>query len=183
MESLKIIAELSEYTKNFIEYAENLKKSSLDELNWRQRVDSWSVLECLEHLNLYGDYYLPEIKKSLNNHQTKPLRHFKSGFLGDYFANSMLPKEKLNKMNTFKDKNPIHSALTYSTIDRFLTQQHELLTLLETAKNANLEKIKIAVTLSKFIKIKLGDTFRFVIYHNLRHIEQIKKIRSEMPRQ
>ncbi|RXM56703.1 hypothetical protein BOQ60_25350, partial [Chryseobacterium sp. CH1] len=30
----------------------------------------------------------------------------------------------------------------------------------------DLEKTKTSISISKLIKLKLGDTFRFVIYHN-----------------
>lgn len=91
----------------------------------------------------------------------------------------MLPKEKLNKMKTFKDKNPIGSGLDKRTIERFINQQEQLLNLLDKSKEIDLNKIKTAISISKWIKLKLGDTFRVVIYHNDRHIVQANKILDE----
>ena len=88
----------------------------------------------------------------------------------------MLPREKLNKMKTFKDKNPLGSELDKRTLERFITQQEQLLSLLEKAKNIDLNKTKTAISISKWIELKLGDTFRVVVYHNDRHIVQAKKI-------
>ena len=73
-------------------------------LTWKEKTDSWSILECLEHLNLYGDFYLPQMEKSIKNTTFKNENEFRSGLLGNYFAKTMLPEEKLNKMKTFKDK-------------------------------------------------------------------------------
>lgn len=42
----------------------------------------------------------------------------------------MLPKEKLNKMKTFKDKNPLNANLDKLIIDKFINQQIKLLDLL-----------------------------------------------------
>lgn len=131
-------------------------------------------MECLEHLNLYGDFYLPEIEKVINNAKSKNEPIFKSGILGNYFAGSMLPKAKLNKMKTFKDKNPLSSFLDNNTIDRFINQQIKMLDLLNQARSVSLNKEKTPITLTKLIKLKLGDTFRFVINHNIRHIKQIQ---------
>ncbi|MFC0345495.1 DinB family protein [Epilithonimonas hispanica] len=97
---------------------------------------------------------------------------FKTGFLGNYFASMMLPKEKLNKMKTLKISNLIHNLLDKSVIDEFIKQQNKMLELLEKAKTVDWEKTKTSISISKFIKLKLDDTFRFVIYHNLRHINQ-----------
>src|SRR5690606_11364077 len=102
--------------------------------------------------------------------------NFKSGVLGGYFAKSMLPKEKLNKMKTFKDKDPMGSKLDKTSIDRFISQQAQILNLLDKSREIDLNKTKTAISISKLIKLKIGDTFRVVIYHNERHIVQANKI-------
>jgi hypothetical protein len=71
----------------------------------------WNVLECLEHLNLYGDFYLPEIRKRIVESSFPPGEYFKSGWLGDYFVKSMEPGKTMKKMKTFKDKDPIKQVL------------------------------------------------------------------------
>ena len=40
----------------------------------------------------------------------------------------------------------------------------------------NLTKVKTSITISNWIKLRLGDTFRFVIHHNLRHVVQAKNL-------
>lgn len=170
-----LISELIEITRQNLNFAESLKAKSNNQLNWKENPESWSILECLEHLNLYGDFYLPEIEKTIDNAKSKSEPVFKSGLLGNYFAKSMLPKEKLNKMKTFKDKNPLNSHLDSKTIDRFMNQQIKMLDLLDKARTISLNKEKTPITLTKLIKLKIGDTFRFVINHTIRHIKQIEK--------
>jgi hypothetical protein len=169
-----LILELIETTKQNLNFAKTLKAKSNSQLNWKENLESWSILECLEHLNLYGDFYLPEIEKAIANAKSKSEAIFKSGILGNYFAESMLPKAKLNKMKTFKDKNPLNSLLDSNTIDRFINQQTKILDLLDKARNVSLNKEKTAISITKVIKLKIGDTFRFVINHNIRHIKQIE---------
>lgn len=166
-------------TAAIIDFASHLRSLSDSDLNKRIQENSWSILECLQHLNLYGDFYLQEISNKMNENTIPPQKNFKSGILGDYFAKSMLPKENLNRMKTFKSMNPIFSDLDQNVIDIFIHQQNEMLRLLEMAKSRNLEKIKTNISISPLIKIRLGDTFRFVINHNLRHIQQIKNIEND----
>ncbi len=87
-----------------------------------------------------------------------------------------MPNYKLKKMKTFKSMNPIYSKIDQKVIDVFIAQQNQLLELLKAAQNISLNKTKTAISISKLIKLKLGDTFRFVIYHNQRHILQAKKV-------
>ena len=176
MESEELIQDLIERTRISINQTEKFCAFSAGQLNWRVEENSWSILECFEHLNLYGDFYIPEITRRIEYSQTTPNKNFKPGLLGDYFAKSMLPREKLNKMKTFKDKNPFGSTLDKSTIERFLSQQKQILNLLDKSRQIDLNKTKTAISISKWIKLKLGDTFRVVIYHNQRHIAQAQKV-------
>lgn len=172
----ELLDELKNRTKEHLEFVAMLSVKPEDDLNFRTSEDSWSALECLEHLNRYGDFYIPEINRRVSSAGRSSQPYFKPGILGNYFAKSMLPKEKLNTMKTLKAMNPIHSSLDKSVVNTFIKQQEMMLELLEEAQHVDLEKIKIGISISKLIKLKLGDTFRFVIYHNSRHIEQIKRI-------
>jgi hypothetical protein len=175
IKSEKLISDLLYMTRSHIEMVEKWKEYSDEQLNHKPRKESWSALECLEHLNLYGDFYIPEITMRISTGKDLPEDIFRSGWLGNYFAKTMMPGEKLNKMKTFKDKNPEGSRLDIRTLNRFLNQQEEMLKLLEKARAINLNKIRTSVSISKFIKLKLGDTFRIIIYHNYRHIIQGEK--------
>ena len=176
IQSQQLLNDLKKITDENLEFAEILLHESDAKLNFRASEKSWSILECLEHLNLYGKFYLPEINERIRKSNTKSKDIFISGILGNYFAESMLPKEKLNTMKTFKSMNPIGSNLDRSVIKEFISQQKQIKTLLSDANKIDLNKVKTSISISKLIKLKLGDTFRFVIYHNWRHIEQAKRI-------
>jgi hypothetical protein len=180
MQSEKLIQSLIEQTRQIINQVEKLKNDDLHTLTWKENVTSWSILECLEHLNLYGDFYLPQMERKIKNSNTSPDIEFKSGILGNYFAKSMLPKEKLNKMKTFKDKNPLNAKLDKTVIDKFIHQQIQLLGLLNDSRNVSLNKVKIETSISSLLSLKLGDTFQFFVNHIIRHLKQIEKVQSKI---
>lgn len=171
----KLLQDLLELTRKNLNSVESLKTHSSDELNWKENPESWSALECIEHLNKYGDFYIPEIAKRIKNSKHKSSEVFNSNWLGKYFSKSVAYNEDLNKMKTFKSMNPLNSNLNIQTLDKFINQQHQLIELLNLSKNVNLDKTKTAISISKWIKLRLGDTFRVVIYHNERHIKQAEK--------
>lgn len=172
----ELIMELLGKTNINIHKVGGFKKLTDKELNYKETIDKWSILECIEHLNIYGDFYNPEIKKCIKQTNTKSAKIFKSGIIGNYFVNLISPKEKLNKMKTLKVNNPIGSRLDRSVIDKFINQQKECLELIEQSKNINLTKTKTAISISKLIKLRLGDTFRFITAHNERHLLQAENI-------
>lgn len=178
MQSEKLIQTLLEHIRQIITKAEKLKEIDLYDLTWKENENSWSILECLEHLNLYGDFYLPQIASKVNNSTTKAETEFKSGLLGNYFAKNMLPKEKLNKMKTFKDKNPLNATLDKNVIEKFLNQQIQLFDLVTRSRNVSLSKVKIRTSISSLIRLKLGNTFQFLINHIIRHLKQIDGIQT-----
>lgn len=143
MKTDQLLRKMTDETKTIIAKVETFKNSDLNHLTWKRDQNSWNILECLEHLNLYGKFYLPEMETQIKNSKYKNEEEFKSGFLGNYFAKSMLPKEKLNKIKTFKNKNPLNTDLDQSVIEEFLKQQTQLLKLLEESKKVSLNKIKI----------------------------------------
>ena len=173
MQSENLIQTLIEQTRQIINHIEKLNTHDLHILSWKENESTWSVLECLEHLNLYGNFYLPLIESNFEF-------EFKSGPLGNYFAKSMLPKDKLNRMKTFKNKNPLNATLDKKVIEHSLNQQIKLLHLLNQSRNVSLNKVKIQTSISSLIKLKLGDTFQFIINHIIRHLKQIDTILSKI---
>lgn len=175
----QLIKDLMVKVAESAEAAKGFKTLSTEKLNFKQNEDTWSILECIEHLNLYGDFYLPEIEARILSQKLNSNKEiFKSGLIGNYFANLMLVKDgKLKKMKSPKDKNPANSVLTLSTFERFLKQMDKLTSLLQQSANVNLTTTKTSISISKQIKLRLGDTFRVLIYHIDRHILQAKRNR------
>ena len=176
--SAKLIEEMIAITEHSRNAAEKFKSLDNFHLNFKQNPPSWSILECIEHLNLYGDFYLPEIGKQLiNQKNANKSTFFKSGILGNYFANLMkVQNGKIRKMKSPKDKDPSTSELNFTTIDRFLKQLNLLKSLLHQAESVDLTKTKTAISLSPLIKLRLGDTLRFFVFHIERHLLQASRV-------
>ena len=137
----------------------------------------WSVIQVLEHLNSYGHYYIPAIEKSLQKDRPAT-EFFKPGWAGDYFTKIMKPTEEgvvKMKMKAPKDHRPVPSLDPKAVLDEFVRQQHALLDLLESAKAKNIGSIRTPISISRLIKLKVGDTFRFLIAHEQRHFLQIRR--------
>lgn len=178
--SKKTISNLIEMTSSHINYAKQLLETPEDSLQHKINTNSWSVLECLEHLNRYSTFYNTEINKKINASSLPFSETFKSTYLGNKFAKDMLPKEGMKTMKTFKSKNPNLSNLNKEEVLlSFINAQEEMLALLKRSYSKNLNKIKTKTTIP-FLKFKLGDTLRFVIHHNERHINQAKRVLSNL---
>jgi hypothetical protein len=75
-----------------------------------------------------------------------------------------------NKMKTQKSYHPPAALNAEQVIGEFLQHQEKLLQLLDAARNRDMNAIRIPITITKYIKFKLGDTFRFLVAHEQRHL-------------
>lgn len=156
--------------------AHQFETLSLEHLRFRQN-NQWNILECLEHLNLYGDFYLVEIERGIIASAKASNGKFSSGLIGNYFAELMQVKNgKLTKMKSPKNKDPFRKELTPATIARFIKQQEKLVELLNQSRDVDLTKTKCAISLTRLIRLRLGDTLRFFVYHIERHIQQAERM-------
>jgi len=175
-----LIEDLVKRTQGNIEVAEELKKQKEIALNKKKNEKAWSALECVEHLNRYSRFYLPELALKISSaHPVQSNAVFKSGVLGNYFAKSVSNKPQVNKMKTLREMNPNGSLLKTTVLTSFITDQYDLLELLEKAKSLDLTRTKTAISISKLIKLRFGDTLRVVIYHNERHLAQALRAAKE----
>jgi hypothetical protein len=145
----------------------------------RPSPESWSANECLQHLNSYGRFYLPAIESVLSRSEKRESStQFSPGWLGNYFTKLMMPAKDGNvskKMNSPKDHAPKTIIESRLVISEFIDQQEKLLALLNTAKKFDLNAVKVGISIAPIIKLKLGDVFRFVIAHQVRHILQAER--------
>jgi hypothetical protein len=172
-----LIDSLAVAVKSASDEAASMRNLPSEILNFKPSQFQWSILECIEHLNLYGDFYLPELERRIASAKPCSKSIFKSGFIGNAFVNMVTVKGGMvRKMKTPGDKNPNGSELNILSIDRFLKQQDKLLALLESARRINLSTTRTNVSLMPYLQIRLGDTLRFVVSHNERHIRQAKAL-------
>lgn len=134
----------------------------------------WSIAQCLEHLNGYGRYYLPLIQKELKKNGGKSKDHFKSSWLGKYSIR-MMESEK-NKLKAFKGHIPPKELNSKEVVAEFIRQQEGLKKILHSCRKSDLTGIRIPISISRFISLKLGDLLQFIIAHNERHLKQAKRL-------
>lgn len=181
-----LLDQLQTDVREIILQASRLKQTELFLLNQSPAVDKWSVAQVLEHLNIYCRYYSKAIEKKLHLHQTKPAAVFQPGWLGNYFTKLMKPSADnrvVKKMKAPSFARPSLNPDAKQMLEEFLTHQHHLLNLLQISRSANLNSVKIPISLSRFVTLRLGDTYRFFIAHEERHFIQINQIISTLKHQ
>lgn len=138
----------------------------------------WSLAQVMEHLNVYCRHYLPLIQQAIQKEQGNDGK-YQSGWLGEYFTNLMqpLPDGKLSKkMKAPAKAQPMQALNAVAVKTEFRLHQEKLIQLLQNAHFANWQKQRIPTSLSKWISLSLGDTLRFFVAHEYRHLLQMQRI-------
>jgi hypothetical protein len=163
--------------RQLVAATEHLQLADPVKLSYPPEEGKWSVAQVLEHLNMYNRYYLPQIEKAMVHIPKEVNSWFVPGFFGDYFTRMMMPRnvyEVKNRMKAMKGYRPDRGVNVESVFREFVEHQNKLIQLMETAKKRNLDQIRIPITISKLIRLKLGDTFRFLVAHEQRHMIQAR---------
>jgi hypothetical protein len=174
--AIRLIDQLQSDIRQIILRVNQLKSADPGILLEQPAPGKWSIIEIIEHLNSYNRYYNKAIEKSLQ--AGKPaVVFFKPGWLGDFFTKLMRPSENgkvKNKMKAPKNHRPPRTLDSLPVLNAFLTHQHHLLDLLEQAKAKDIGGIRTPISISPFIRLKVGDVFRFLIAHQQRHFIQLE---------
>lgn len=174
----KMLSELEREVAQVTDSISGAAKLGNDGLNTQPAPGKWSVAQVVEHLNTYNRYYIPYMQKMLGQARSGN-GSFKPGWLGEYFTKSMYSEVKTanrvaNKMSAMKGHIPEDRLDGVAVIGEFVAAQRQLSELLMAMKGKDLASVKIPITISRFIKISLGDAARFLVAHQVRHLLQVK---------
>lgn len=145
------------------------------QLNFKPDADKWSVLQCIEHLNRYSEYYLKVMDTKLSKASEKGTEEVKRSWFGNMSIKSIHPDNR-KKSKTLGRLNPAVSEVNRQVLQDFIAHQKNLLRLMTKAEKYSLNSIKIPADVFKLLKLRLGECFEFVIVHQQRHILQIREL-------
>jgi uncharacterized damage-inducible protein DinB len=177
MDKISLLNHLENQVENHLQQVlSKFQNANDDTLLKTSNTVGWSIAQCLEHLNTYGNYYLPLFEKGLSESPDKPeANNIKSSWLGRKAIDSMNPETGKKKFKAFKNYTPQSNLDAKAVVAEFINQQERLLQIIRLAKSKDIQQIKIAISIAKFLKLNLGDALQFLIVHNERHIQQANR--------
>lgn len=174
-----LISELKKVTLDIMHQADQkFSHLSDNQKNWRKDSASWSINEVYAHLNEFAHYYHPIFQSKIENTRFKePKDVFISSPLGRSARKAMKlgnAKNIKRKFKTERSYNPtlLNQLVNNQGVQTFETNQHAFLRIIDLASQVNMRKVKIPLSISKLIRLRLGDALLFTAYHNERHIYQ-----------
>jgi len=148
-----------------------------DQLNWQQSPKDWSILQCIDHLNLTHEYYCSKITAALEQPKmaNPEADGYKASFMGwIYMFFSLNPKFSFPAPEEITPK----TAVSRQALATYLNKQTELLQILDQCAAVDLRHTPIPI--AKGTNFNLGDALKIVVYHDDLHFGQANKVLSDM---
>jgi hypothetical protein len=153
---------------------------SKEKLNYKPNSKSWSISEVFQHLMISEKVYLKQIIALEDNWKDSTRESYASNWFGEFFVGALAPKgQKVSKIPApkFLDPSKIDTNANkdpHEVIISYMQKHEELIAKMELAKSKDIEDVKLNIAIPVF-KIKLGDAFRALTAHALRHYIQAEK--------
>jgi hypothetical protein len=142
----------------------------------------WSVAECLIHLNITSERFIPIIDDAIRDGRGRgvlasapPMRDF----IGWLLCHILEPPYRI-KMKTAPSFVPTRVEPMKEVLERFDYLQGELLVRLDRASGLALDRLRITSPFGPRIKYNLYSAFRLIPVHQRRHLWQAERTRSRV---
>ncbi len=168
----KVIQEYNELNT----WSEKIKNET-DEQTLKTRPDenTWSPLECIDHLNMTYAQYIPAIQNRLTHPVKGNRENYKPSFFGRKFTEMMEPPIKM-KSKTFKKFIPKKELDIEDAFANFVNYNNEMIELISKLDGIDIKKTKVTSPALSIMKFQIGELFPFLAAHSRRHLWQAEQI-------
>jgi hypothetical protein len=150
----------------------------------RPHSGSWSAAECLSHLSLSTELFLPVLQKAFDDARKKNLvstRAPKMDLVGRTLKWFLEPPIR-RKVATATPFVPRSVRAKAEAFGEFSSLQSKLVDVLHAAEGLDLKAIKIVSPFDKRVKYNAYSAFRIVVAHQRRHLWQAEQAVAEVKR-
>jgi hypothetical protein len=148
------------------------------QLNWSAHPGEWSVGQCLEHLCIANDKYLPAIARSLAGRPPAVVQEIAPGWFGRWFIRNYIePSPETRRARAPKAITPGTQA-DPAILNRFLGSNDNAREVVRRAKACDVNRIRFRNPFVPLIHFTVGTGFEILSKHQSRHLLQAERIRA-----
>lgn len=155
---------------------------------WGKRSDQsrWSVGECIAHLNLTSEAYIPRIRKAIEEARKLPPKNgrYSRDLIGWLFGKMVGPLPKIGKMRIGRVKTtpgfvPTGSFPKPELLAEFKRLQLELISLVRECDGLAIDKVKITSPFGEKVQYNCYAALVLLPRHEERHLQQAELVWSQ----
>ena len=158
--------------------------ATIDEPEWSRRPDRdrWSVAECVAHLDLTGEAFLPLIDEALGRAYAKGggmQRRMRRSIAGWLLWRMQAPPPRFRVKTTkrFEPKGDLSKA---ELIERFDAVHDGLISRIHRADGYPIDRVRLVSPFDARVKYDVWASFTIIARHEQRHLWQAERVRDEL---
>ena len=148
------------------------------QLNWTPQPGVWSVGQCLEHLCVASEVYLPAIARSLARGRAGMVQEITPGWFGRWFIRTYIAPSSRTKRARAPGKIRPGSVVDSGILDRFIANNERTRELIDRAKPCDVNRVRFTNPFVPVIHFTVGTGFEILSKHQDRHLLQAERIRA-----
>ncbi len=150
---------------------------SREQLNWSSAPGSWSIGQCLEHLRVGNEIYLPAIANSLEGRQQSPVQEVNLSGLSRWFIHNYIGPSLGTRAKAPRKIRPA-AAVETSVLDAFLRSNQMAQALISRAGAYNVNRLRFKNPFVPLLRFTVGTGLEIVSQHESRHLLQAERVRQ-----
>jgi DinB superfamily len=180
--SVRVVGELDTSDRHATDLAGGLSPARL---NWKPTEDVWSVGQCLHHLYVTNEVYLPAIAKALDDQPPSPVQRITPGWLGRWFIRTYIEPSPRSKRARAPGKIAPAQQIDSSVLEIFLQSNDIARALVRRAAGYDVNRLRFKNPLIPLVRFTVGTGMEILWRHQRRHLLQAERIRhtATFPRQ
>jgi hypothetical protein len=143
---------------------------------WRPDPDSWSIAECLDHLNATARVYLPALDEGISDAIRRGVYGegpFKYNWLGRLSVRFSHLRVRLKAPD---DVQPGSGRTRREILNAFRAYQVQYIDRLRQANGVDLARARVRLPAGSWLPIPLGSAFELMVVHSRLHLAQARRI-------
>jgi hypothetical protein len=147
-----------------------------EQFRWRPGPDSWSIGECLDHLNATARVYLPVLDEGISEairggvYGEGPFQYNWLGRLSVQFADTRL------RLKAPDEIHPSAGRTRREILSAFRAYQVQYIDRLRQANGLDLARARVRIPVTGWCRIPLGSGFAVMLAHTRRHLAQAQRV-------
>jgi hypothetical protein len=149
-----------------------------EQFTWRPAPGSWSVAECIDHLNSTARLYLPRLDEGIAESIRRGLYGegpFTHDLIGRFFVRTMEPPVRI-RVKAPKTFQPGSGRSRSEIMAAFRAYQVQFVDRLRQASGLDLRRAKVHSPASTWIKMSMNSGFALMVAHERRHLWQAQRV-------
>lgn len=148
------------------------------QINWKPSEGAWSVGQCLEHLRITNEVYLPPMTASLADQAHSKVEEITPGWFGRWFIQNYIEPSENTKRASAPKKIAPGIQVDPQILDLFLRSNQAVRELVQLASACDVNRIRFKNPFIPMLRFTVGTGLEIISKHERRHLLQAERVKQ-----